>query len=165
MFCGRHLTHSIFIHCLSSAVIIYSALMKGGNWRLPRWMAPVCPIPLSQKLFSFIIMESLSFSRWVKSKSFETLWRVAHEDLLSIRFPRQEYWRGCHLLLQGIFPTQGWSLHLLHCRQLLHPRASRGDVMELRRHFSLCTLHPSFLTHALQLKIGSCQQYPPCPPC
>ena len=23
------------------------------------------------------------------------------------RFPRQEYWRGCHFLLQGIFPTLG----------------------------------------------------------
>ena len=21
---------------------------------------------------------------------------------------------GCHFLLQGIFPTQGWNLHLLH---------------------------------------------------
>ena len=30
---------------------------------------------------------------------------------------------GCHLLLQGIFPTQGSNpclLHLLHCRQILH---------------------------------------------
>ena len=30
---------------------------------------------------------------------------------------------GCHFLLQGIFPAQGWNqylLHLLHCRQILH---------------------------------------------
>ena len=26
---------------------------------------------------------------------------------------------GCHFLLQGIFLTQGSSLHLLHCRQVL----------------------------------------------
>ena len=25
----------------------------------------------------------------------------------------------CHPLLQGIFPTQGWNLGLLHCRQIL----------------------------------------------
>ena len=25
---------------------------------------------------------------------------------------------GCHSLLQGIFPTQGWNLGLLHCRQI-----------------------------------------------
>ena len=27
---------------------------------------------------------------------------------------------GCHALLQGIFPTQGLNLYLLHCRQILH---------------------------------------------
>ena len=26
---------------------------------------------------------------------------------------------GCHSLLQGIFPTQGWNPGLLHCRQIL----------------------------------------------
>ena len=28
---------------------------------------------------------------------------------------------GCHFLLQGIFPTQGWNLGLPHCRQTLLP--------------------------------------------
>ena len=27
---------------------------------------------------------------------------------------------GCHALLQGIFPTQGSNLNLLHCRQILY---------------------------------------------
>ena len=27
---------------------------------------------------------------------------------------------GSHSLLQGIFPTQGWKLRLLHCRQITH---------------------------------------------
>ena len=31
-------------------------------------------------------------------------------------FPRQEYWSGCHFLLQGIFPTQGSNPGLPHCR-------------------------------------------------
>ena len=31
-------------------------------------------------------------------------------------FSRQEYWRGCHALLQGIFPTQGLNPGFLHCR-------------------------------------------------
>ena len=31
-----------------------------------------------------------------------------------MEFPRKEYWSGCHFLLQGIFPTQGWNLHLPH---------------------------------------------------
>ena len=27
---------------------------------------------------------------------------------------------GCHALLQGIFPTQGWNSHLRHCRRSLY---------------------------------------------
>ena len=27
---------------------------------------------------------------------------------------------GCHALLQGIFPTQGWNPGLMHCRQILN---------------------------------------------
>ena len=37
---------------------------------------------------------------------------------LSVEFSRQEYWNGCHFLLQGIFLTQGSNLGLLHCRQI-----------------------------------------------
>ena len=31
---------------------------------------------------------------------------VACQAPLSMELPRQEYWSGCHFLLQGIFPTQ-----------------------------------------------------------
>ena len=37
----------------------------------------------------------------------------AHQAPLSMGFSRQEYW-GCHACLQGIFPTQGLNLCLLH---------------------------------------------------
>ena len=50
-----------------------------------------------------------------------TSWTIAHQaSPLSMGFLRQEYWSGCHFLLQGIFPTQGLSLGLLHCRQILY---------------------------------------------
>ena len=52
---------------------------------------------------------------------FATLWSVAWKAPLSMGFFRQEYWVGCHALLQGIFPTQGWNPCLL-C--LLHWQAS-----------------------------------------
>ena len=39
------------------------------------------------------------------------------QAILSMEFSRQEYWSGCHFLLQGIFPTQGSNQHLLF---LLH---------------------------------------------
>ena len=42
-----------------------------------------------------------------------TLQTAAHQALLSVGFPRQEYW-SCHFLLQGIFLTQGSNPHLLH---------------------------------------------------
>ena len=40
--------------------------------------------------------------------------------LMSMGSPRQEYWVGCHFLLQSIFPTQGLNLGLLYCRQILY---------------------------------------------
>ena len=48
------------------------------------------------------------------SNSFVTPWTVARQSPLSMGFPRKENWRGCHFLLQGIFPTQGSNLHLPH---------------------------------------------------
>ena len=41
----------------------------------------------------------------------ETPWTVAPYAPLSVEFSRQEYWSGCHFLLQGIFLTQGWNSH------------------------------------------------------
>ena len=41
-----------------------------------------------------------------------TPWTVAHQPALPMRFPRQEYCVGCHLLLLGIFLTQGLNLCL-----------------------------------------------------
>ena len=45
---------------------------------------------------------------------FRTAWTGAHQALLSMEFSRQEYWSGLPFPLQGMFPTQGWNLHLLH---------------------------------------------------
>ena len=35
-------------------------------------------------------------------------------------FPGKSAGAGCHFLLQGIFPTQGWNPYLLQCGQILH---------------------------------------------
>ena len=43
-----------------------------------------------------------------------TLWTVAHQAALFMEFPGKNTGVGCHFLLQGIFPTQGLNLHLLH---------------------------------------------------
>ena len=47
-------------------------------------------------------------------KLFVTLWTIAGQTTLSTGFSRQEYWGGCHALLQGIFTVQGSNPHLLH---------------------------------------------------
>ena len=39
---------------------------------------------------------------------------------------------GCHFLLQGIFPTQGWNPNLLHCRQLLYHLSHQGCIVRLK---------------------------------
>ena len=56
-----------------------------------------------------------------------TPWTVACQAPLSMGFSRQEYWSGCHFLLQGICPTQGLNLGLLHCRQMLCPLSHLGS--------------------------------------
>ena len=40
-------------------------------------------------------------------------WTTVCPAPLPMRFPRQEHWRNCHFLLQGIFPIQGLDSHLL----------------------------------------------------
>ena len=55
---------------------------------------------------------------------FANPWIIAYQAPPSIGFSRQEYWSGLHFLLQRIFPTQGWKLGLLHCRQTLYHQGS-----------------------------------------
>ena len=64
---------------------------------------------------------------------FSTLWTVAHQPPLSVRFSGQEYWRGCPVLLQGIFLTQGSNPclpHLLHCQADSLPLSHQGTSGE-----------------------------------
>ena len=43
-------------------------------------------------------------------------------------FPGKNTGVGCHLLLQGIFPTQGSNPSLLHCRQSVYRRSYKGTL-------------------------------------
>ena len=58
---------------------------------------------------------------------FATPWTVTCQALLSLEFSREEHWSGLHLLLQGIFPTQGSTLGHLHCRQILYQLSHKGS--------------------------------------
>ena len=78
-------------------------------------------LPFSALTFAFLCMHVQSLSH---IQLFGTPWTVAHQVPLSMGFPRQEYWVGCHFLLQGIFPTPGSSPHLpqgqVHSSPLSH---------------------------------------------
>ena len=67
----------------------------------------------------FVYMQALSLFSCVQLLA--TLWTAAHQAPLSRNSPGKNTGVGCHVLLQGIFPTQGSNPHLLHCRQILYP--------------------------------------------
>ena len=75
----------------------------------------------------------------VKSCLTLTPWTVALQAPLLMGFPRQEHWSGCHFFLQGIFPTQGLNLSLLHWQAdslPLSPQGSPGDVYYMLTKYS-----------------------------
>ena len=45
--------------------------------------------------------------------------------------PGKNTGEGSHALLQGILPTQGSNLDLLHCRQVLYRLSHRGSLLQL----------------------------------
>ena len=59
---------------------------------------------------------------------FVTPWTIAHQASLSMEFSRQEYWRGSHSLLQGVFSTQEWNRGL-HCRWILYCLSHQGSPL------------------------------------
>ena len=50
---------------------------------------------------------------------FVTLWTVAHQAPLSMRFPRQDYWSGLPFPPLGDLPDPGIELSLLHWQETL----------------------------------------------
>ena len=64
------------------------------------------------------------------SDSFAIPWTVPSQALLSMGFPRQEYWSGFHFLFQGNLPHWGikpTSLYHLCCRQILYLPSHQGS--------------------------------------
>ena len=59
---------------------------------------------------------------------FATLWVQPTRLLCPWDFPDKNTGVGCHFLLQGIFPSQGWNLGLLH---LLHWQADSLPLSHL----------------------------------
>ena len=56
-------------------------------------------------------------------------------------FPGNSTGVVCHFLLQGIFPTQGSNLGLLHCRQTLSCLSHQGPKSLIITGFVICAYH------------------------
>ena len=61
---------------------------------------------------------------------FSTAWTIAYQASLSMGFPGKNTGVGFHFLLQGILPTQGTNLGLLHCRETLYHMNQQGSARE-----------------------------------
>ena len=73
---------------------------------------------------------------------------IACQTPLSMGLSRQEYWSGCHFLLQGIFLIQGLNLGLLHWRQILYHLSHQGRCLVQFRHSVMSnSLQPHGLQH------------------
>ena len=80
------------------------------------------------------IMSECMLSCFSRVQLFSTLWTVACQVPLSLRFSRQESWSGLPCPSPGIFPTwdqTGICLHLLHCRQILYPLSYLGTFTHI----------------------------------
>ena len=79
----------------------------------PRWSKVIFPFLVwADYVLCYAVLSCFNHVRL-----FATPWTVARQAPLFMGFSRQEYWSGCHALLQVIFLTQGLKPHLLH---LLH---------------------------------------------
>ena len=89
-----------------SSWLIQNSLFRGLNYR---------------KMSLYLLYKCALLSPFSHVQLFVTLWTVAHLAPLSMGFSRQEYWCGCHVLLQGISLTQGSNPSLqwlLYCGQI-----------------------------------------------
>ena len=106
---NNHIYIHIYIHICNMCICITTSLS------IHLWfpLLGYCKIVM-QWTWGFV------FSHFSRIRLCVTLWTIAHQAPLSTGFSRQEYCSGRHVLLQGIFPTQGLNLGLLHCRQILY---------------------------------------------
>ena len=77
--------------------------------------------------FFWFLVSSWKWKSLSHVQHFETPRAIACQAPLSMGFSRQEYWKCCHSLLQGFFPTQGSNPGLLHCRWILYHLSHQGS--------------------------------------
>ena len=91
---------------LIAAISFSSSFCSFSVWFmiwLVAFMAPLC-------------MPACVLNCFRRVQLFATPWTKAHQAPLSMKFPRQEYWRGLPFPSPGDLLTQGSNLCLLHCK-------------------------------------------------
>ena len=72
---------------------------------------------------------------------FATPWTVACQALLSMGFPRQEYYSGFHFLFHEIFLTQELNLCVLRWQVNYLPLSHQGSLINYVLDIIYCTKH------------------------
>ena len=84
----------------------------------------------TQALSSEMINQSRTVRECYCIRLLATPWTIATRLLCPWDSPGKETGVLSHSLLQGIFPTQGLNLGLLHCRQFLNHRSHREAQLQ-----------------------------------
>ena len=104
---------------------------------------------------------------------FATSWTGDSQAPLSMGFPRQEYWSGCHFLFQWIFPAQGSNSYLLHWQagslplchlksQIINLNAAEQKEGFQTRHLQMIFLHLHYSAPSVPRCSASYQQVDIC---
>ena len=111
------------------------AMGRVGNSSSQLSCPPGIPVSLRLPLHSIVgLLSWVSCIQWLVMPMLSCTWLcnpidyIAWQVSLSMGFFMQEYWSGCHFLLQGIFLTQGSNLHLLCLPQNLYLLSHRGGL-------------------------------------
>ena len=99
------------------------------------------------------------------SRFFASLWTTARQAPLLRDSPGKNTGVGCHLLLQGISPTQGSHLHpvrLLTAGGFFTTAATVTEIVTAKppRLGLMSVVLPSFLTLGLRCFLAFCQTFP-----
>ena len=134
-FADLRLHCTVFLPCARSLLTcVPSSHVHGACLRA--CLPPVCTepayvhafLPCARSLLTCVLAKLLHLCPTVCNPR-----ECARQAPLSMAFPGQEYCTvGCHALLQGIFPTQGFNLHLLgllHWQAGAFPQGPPGEPL------------------------------------
>ena len=86
----------------------------------------------SEEELKSLLMKVKCVSHPIVSNSLQPHGLYSTRILCPWNFPGKNTGVGCRFLLQGIFPTQGSNLGLLHCRQILYCLSHHRSPMKMK---------------------------------